>query len=60
MEQTSKYISTAELWVRLKFGLESKSRFVNFEALKSLMNERFRFQEAEVIELSPFVKKADK
>ncbi|MDX1829268.1 MAG: hypothetical protein R3342_06950 [Lutibacter sp.] len=38
------------------FGLEDKSRFPNFEALKSFLNERFRFQEDEVIELSPFNK----
>lgn len=42
------------------FGLEDKSRFPNFEALKSFLNERFRFQEDEVEELSPFSKKADK
>lgn len=36
------------------FGLEDKSRFPNFEALKLFLNERFRFQEDEVIELSPF------
>ncbi|KAB8151625.1 hypothetical protein EZY14_017105 [Kordia sp. TARA_039_SRF] len=36
------------------FGLESKSRFPNFKALKSFLNERFRFQEDEVEELSPF------
>lgn len=36
------------------FGLEDKSRFPNFEALKSFLNERFRFQEDDVEEMSPF------
>jgi hypothetical protein len=39
------------------FGLESKSRFPNFEALRRFLNERFRFQEDEVDELSPFYTK---
>lgn len=39
------------------FGLEDKSRFPNFEALKRFLNERFRFQEDEVEELSPFYNK---
>jgi hypothetical protein len=42
------------------FGLEDKSRFPNFEALKSFLDERFRFQEDEVEELSPFGNKAGK
>ncbi len=42
------------------FGLEDKSRFPNFEALKSFLNERFRFHEDEVEELSPFGNKAEK
>lgn len=36
------------------FGLENKSRFPNFEAIRSFLNERFRFQKDEVEELSPF------
>jgi len=36
------------------FGLENRSRFPNFEALKTLLNEKFRFDEDEVEELSPF------
>ena len=39
------------------FGLENKSRFPNFEALRSFLNERFRFQKDEVEELSPFFNK---
>lgn len=38
------------------FGLENKSRFPNFNALKTFLNERFRFHEDEVEELSPFNK----
>lgn len=39
------------------FGLENKSRFPIFEALRSFLNERFRFQKDEVEELSPFFNK---
>ena len=39
------------------FGLEHKSRFPNFAALHTFLNERFRFQEDEVEELSPFYDK---
>ena len=36
------------------FGLEDKSRFPNFDALKSFLSERFRFQEDEAEDFSPF------
>jgi polyhydroxyalkanoate synthesis regulator phasin len=39
------------------YGLENKSRFPIFEALRSFLNERFRFREDEVEELSPFYEK---
>ncbi|MDZ7847620.1 MAG: hypothetical protein U5L96_13110 [Owenweeksia sp.] len=39
------------------FGLEDKSRYPNIEALRRFLNERFRFQEDEVEELSPFYNK---
>ena len=39
------------------FGLENKSRFPNFDALRLFLNEKFRFQEDEVEELSPFYAK---
>lgn len=39
------------------FGLENKSRFPNFNALRGFLNERFRFQKDEVEELSPFFNK---
>ena len=39
------------------FGLENKSRFPIFEALRRFLNERFRFQNDEVEELSPFFNK---
>jgi hypothetical protein len=38
------------------FGLENKSRFPNFIALREFLKVRFRFQEDEVKELSPFTK----
>jgi hypothetical protein len=51
LELQLKQISTHVL---KSFGLEDKSRFPNFNALKSFLNERFRFHEDEVEELSPF------
>jgi len=42
------------------FGLENKSRFPNFDAVKAFLIERFRFQDDEIEELSPFRKKANK
>lgn len=36
------------------FGIEDKSRFPNFKALYIFLTERFRFQEDELEELSPF------
>lgn len=54
LELQLKQIST---YVLKSFGLEDKSRFPNFDALKKFLNERFRFQEDEVEELSPFYNK---
>lgn len=36
------------------YGLEDKSRFPNFDALRTFLNERFRFNKDEIEELSPF------
>lgn len=42
------------IYVLESFGLKNKPRFIIFEKLRSFLNERFRFQEDEVEELSPF------
>lgn len=51
LELQLKQISTHVL---KSFGLEDKSRFPNFDSLRIFLNERFRFQEDEIEELSPF------
>lgn len=48
------HLKQISVHVLKSFGLENKSRFPNFEALKTFLNERFRFHEDEVEELSPF------
>src|SRR5690606_6997368 len=47
-------------YVLKSYGLDDKSRFPNFEALKQFLDERFRFMEDEVEELSPFRSEVDK
>ena len=41
-------------YVLASYGLEGKSRFPNFEAIRSLLNDRFNFASDDAKELSPF------
>ncbi len=53
------HLQQGSIHVLESFGLENKSRFPNPQAVRDLLNERFRFEIDENIEFSPFERKKE-